>query len=155
MKKFVSLILGTIFVLTLTACGKSNFDEVYSFSGENDVIRVVNGSAKIGGGKQIFDGGKIEPKTEDFTDLTMFCVEFYLDDGEENWTIRNSSFVSKSGTFKLDNLKLGQMEGTILNTNMERDVIKDNLYIKISLTHEDGSVDTITMPMEVVEENNN
>ena len=28
MKKFVSLILGTILVLTLTACGKSNFDEV-------------------------------------------------------------------------------------------------------------------------------
>ena len=154
MKKILSVMLTLALLLGLAGCGDTKaepIERVYSFSGEIEEMRVINGVATIGGDMETFYGGSLELKTEAFDGVTKLNTKFYISDESENWTILNNSVQDETGTFSLKNQELGQITGPILKTNMKLRGFEENLYFKLDITDKNGNVETYTIPMEVKE----
>ncbi len=152
MKKVISLVLVLGMVLTLAGCGKKGkalVQKVYSFSGECDEFRIINGIAVIGGEQETFYGGKLELKIDDFKNISGHSFEYYIDNGGENHTIMNNAMINERSTFDLKNQETGQISGTILNFNIDVSTFEHNLYFELSVTDENGENITFTIPMDV------
>ena len=152
MRKLFSFMLTLVLLFGLVGCSDTkaeNTERVYSFSGEIEEMRVINGVATIGSDTETFYGGLLELKTETFDSVTKWNAKFYISDEPENWTILNNVIQDETGTFSLKNQELGQITGPILNTNMKLSDFEENLYFKLEITDKNGNLKTYTIPMEV------
>ena len=161
MKKIIVFITLMLF-LGLSACGNNNSNDnpfvsgkVYSFEGENEYVRIINGSAYVGGSEETFDGGTLELKSNDLGQAKEIGMRFYILDENEDWTIIESIHSSEDGILpSLENSKLASISGSaILNQKIDLDKFEHDLYFELKLTDEKGDVETYTIPM-VVSENN-
>lgn len=106
MKKWITLCLGIVCVLSLVGCFSSGTvaeqgtestvtqeeapvrrSAAYSFSGENEYIRISSGSIVIGDENEMFDGGELELlQPELFGNVASYYMTFYTlrGDGERN-----------------------------------------------------------------------
>ena len=154
MKRILSVILTLVLLIGLVGCSDTKvepIERVYSFSGEIEEMRVINGVAIIGSDTETFYGGILELKTETFYGVTKLNTKFYISDGSENWTIINNAVQDETGTFSLKNQELGQITGPILNSNIKLSEFEENLYFKLDITDKNGNIQTYTIPMEVKE----
>lgn len=152
MKKFLPIALVLTMVLVFAGCGKEDSmleQKIYSFSGECDEFRIINGIAVIGGEKETFYGGNLEIKTDDFKNISGHSFEYFIDNDGENHTIMNNAKTNESTTFDLKNQETGQISGTILNLNIDVSTFENNLYFGLSVTDENGESKTYTVPMTV------
>ncbi len=152
MKKAISFVFAVVMLLAIVGCGKEDkapAQKVYSFSGECDEFRIINGIAVIGGEQETFYGGKLELKTDDFKNISGHGFDYYIDNGGENHTIMNNAMINEKSAYDLKNQEIGQMSGTILNFNTDVSVFEHNLYFELSVTDEHGENITFTIPMEV------
>ena len=154
MKKITGSLIASVLLLALVGCGTSKtppIGRVYSFSGEGEKIRVLNGVAVVGGESDTFYGGTLELKTDDFKPISGYRLEFYLSDDTENRTILSNAVTDETGTIQLKNQEIGQITGPILNKNVEESRLKEHLYFDLIITDENGDTERYTVPMEVTE----
>ncbi len=152
MKKVTSFAIALVLLFALVGCTNStpsSIERVYSFSGESNEIRVINGVAVIGGEKETFYGGTLELKNDNFKDITGYSIKFYISDGTENWTLLNNVVKDETGTFELKNQETGRITGQVLNTNMDENAFEEHLYFELVTTDENGVTETYTVPMKV------
>ena len=154
MKKAISFVIAMGLLLSLVGCGSSETapsERVYSFSGENNEIRVISGRAVIGGETETFSGGTLEIKTDDFDRVTAYTMSFYISGGDEPQTILSNKVQDTTAPFQLKNQEIGQITGEILNADMDENALKENLSFKLDVTDENGNSETYIIPMEVQE----
>ena len=152
MKKILAGILALVIMLAFIGCGKEGKEpahKVYSISGECDEFRIINGIAVIGREQEIFYGGKLELKTDDFKNISGHSFEYYIDNGGDKHTIMNNVMINQSSTYDLYDEETGQISGTILNFNMDVSVFEHNLYFKLTVTDENGYNKDFRIPLEV------
>lgn len=137
----------------LVGCGNSgtsSIERVYSFSGESNELRVINGVAVFGGENETFYGGKLEIKDGGFQNATEYDMKFYISDGIEIHTILSVTSVDKTGdTLEVQNQEIGQITGPVFTGNIS--TIKDHLYFELLISYESGNTKKYTVPMEVTE----
>ncbi len=152
MKKALSFAFALVMVLAFTGCGgesKAPAQKVYSISGECDEFRIINAVAVIGGEQETFYGGKLELKTGDFKNISGYSFAYYIDNDGENHTIMNHAMVNEKSAFDLEDQEIGQISGTVLNTNVDVSKFEHNLVFELTVTNNNGENITVTIPMEV------
>ncbi len=137
MKKhyFVYYSLIILVMLIFTACGneanKPNGEiSVYSFSGENDDISLINGVAIFGKDDDILNGGELILKTDKFKDIKYYNVKLYVKT-EKSSLMSNASEI-KNGTFSKEEIEgeVGSISNFMYN-NITLEDFKNNLYFKL------------------------
>ena len=155
MKKILYVTLILVMVLAIAGCGNAKSEtaqQVYSFWGENEEIRIMNGVAVIGGEQETFYGGILEVKGDLFREITGYSMRYSISDGTESWTILNNVVADETGTtFALQNQETGQITGQLLNSNMEESALCDGLSFELTVVDQDGVPQTFTLPLEVTQ----
>ena len=155
MKKITSFIMVIILMIGLVGCTpfrNSSLEKKFSFSGEIENVQVSKGIAIIGGKNEKFNGGQLKITDPNKTDFTKYEMTFYVLNGEERWTILSNKVEHLDDTIELKELEIGEITGQVLNTNMDENQFKENLYFELITTDEKGNTSTYTVPMEVKEE---
>ena len=154
MKKILPVFLALGLLAALSGCGDSGAEaaeQVYSFSGENEEIRVVNGVAVLGGGQETLYGGTLELKTGAAEQIATCDMKFYVQDGPETWTLLNMVTEDRTGGRTVEKESIGQITGPILRSDLDTALFEEALFFELTLTHEDGTAETHVLPMEVTE----
>ena len=137
-------------LLSLVGCHQNSRPEnVYSFSGERDEFRVINGVAVVGKDDGTFCGGTLELKDDEFVNVKEVTTRFYIDDEEEPWTILNNSVLQVDGDMVLTNQDLGKLSGQILGNHLDKKSFEDFLFFEMTVTYDDDSTESFKVPMVV------
>ena len=125
---------------------------VYSFCGENEQFTVSNGVIVVGTGEEVFYGGDLEVKQEEFFEnVVSFSTTFYtLQESGKRTILSNSVTDMTDGSIKISG-NLGKMSGAdILIGNKVKNVdeLRDNLYFELSTTDKEG--EKITYQIQLV-----
>lgn len=149
MKKH-SILLTGVLMMSLTGCGSNQKSEdIYSFSGQRDEMRIINGVAVVDGSDGTFYGGTLEFKNDEFKNVKEYTTRFYIADEEEEWTILNNSVTHEDSSIQLTNQNLGKLSGQILRNNLDKQALEDFLFFEMIVKYEDGTTESFNFPMHV------
>ena len=157
-KKILSVILLIASLGALAGCTANepqNNEElaVYSFCGENEQFTVSNGVIVVGNEEEVFYGGDLEVKQEEFFEnVVSFSTTFYtLQEAEKRTILSNSVTDMTNGSIKVSG-NLGKMSGAdILIGNKVKNLeeLRDNLYFELSTTDAEGENSTYQIQLVV------
>lgn len=118
MKKIISIMLFILSVFVFVGCNNGSNKsktEVYTFSGENDLISVINGTLVLNGEEDIFSGGELKVlQEEDFSDVDSFCTSFYIAKGAEKIYILMNAVEDMTGATVSVSGDLGKISGDVI-----------------------------------------
>ena len=137
---------------------KNTETKVYSFSGSDDVLTVMNGTVIIDEDEETFSGGFLQINSEEFFEgVTSYNTAFYiLEDGIKKTVMSNSLVDQTGGKVKLDGDDLGKISGADIITEYKtdsRENLINNLYFEINTVGADGENKTHQLRMDVFEIN--
>lgn len=137
---------------------KADGTKVYSFSGSDEVIAVMNGTVIIGEGEEIFSGGTLKINSDDFFDgVTSYKTAFYILEGGTRKTLMSNHFIDQTGgNVILNGDDLGKISGVDVVTGYDSDSTEElmnNLFFEISTVDADGATKTHQLLMDVAEVN--
>lgn len=134
MKKIKIIILIVIILCLITSCTKpKNNVEIYSFSGENEIISINNGLIILTDDKEKFIGGDLSFKTEEPTDVQSSSGKFFFyKEGNEFAILNNSSTVQGTTKGAQISSELGFISGKELFYGNDLELIKDSLNFSLS-----------------------
>jgi len=168
---FVLIIFGFIFskskqaawedaslVATEALTEKNTGTRVYSFSGSDEIVTVMNGTVVIEEDEETFSGGILKINSEEFFENAVSCsTSFYvLDNGEEKNVMTNRIIDKTGGNVVLDGDDLGKMSGPDAVTGYDNDSaekLMKNLFFEIKIVNADGEEKSHQLQLEVVEVN--
>lgn len=132
--------------------------KVYSFSGSDEVLTVMNGTVILGEDEETFSGGILQINSEEFFEgVTSYNTTFYiLEDGIKKTVMSNSLVDRTGGKVKLNGDDLGKISGADIITEYKTDNTENlinNLYFEINTVGADGESKTHQLRMDVVEIN--
>lgn len=132
--------------------------KVYSFSGSDDILTVMNGTVILDEDEETFSGGILKMNSEEFFDgITSYTATFYiLDDGQRNTVMINSVTDQTGEMVVFDGDDLGKISGADIIGDEENDGTADlmkSLFFEISIVTADGENKTHQLLMDVVEIN--
>lgn len=140
-----------------TAVHTENISEtkVYSFSGSDDILTVMNGTAVFGEDEDIFSGGMLKINSEKFFDgIISYTAKFYvLKDGQRNTVMINSVTDQTGGMVVFDGDDLGKISGPDIMEKDSTDNFMKNLYFEIKIADADGKIKTHQLHLDVTEIN--
>ena len=164
MKKWITLFLGLICILSLAGCMNREIDTentitqeesqlrqtaTYSFFGENEYIQITDGSIVISDKNEIFDGGELEIlQSELFENVTSYCMTFYTlrSNGERNeFHVVNATGVTDGATAISGRLGGCSGNGFII-VNLEQ-----GLWFELITTDSDGSENVYQLELTLSE----
>ena len=156
MKKFLICILVLTLAFALTACGKTEPEQlaVYSFSGENEQFAVFNGVIVLSSSNEIFCGGDLKINEEYISDIVSYSTTFYTMSGDEKRIILSNGVTDMTGGLVNVHGDLGQVsgDGILTGTQPNRvDDLQDNLYFELLTTGTDGKENTYQLQVFVTE----
>lgn len=132
--------------------------KVYSFSGSDDILTVMNGTVILGENEETFSGGILQINSEEFLDnVISYNTTFYiLEDGKKKTVMSNSLVDQTGGKVKLDGDDLGKISGADVVTGYESDNTEsliNNLYFEINIVGADGENKIHQLHLDVKEVN--
>lgn len=145
----------------ITSNEKKNF-KVYSFQGENDRVKINNGTLILSSNKDIINGGTIQYTGNKIQNIDSYSETVYFNKNGDKKILLSSSFSysGENGTVVFpDDLILNKTlsetstENLFLGTDSE--FIKDNLYFSLNYSTRDGKKEDITLKLNVKEFNLN
>ncbi len=147
-------------LLALVGCSKGNNElEVYSFSGENDRVKIVNGVIVFSEHENIFNGGSLELLQADYSNIASCSMNFYVMSGNEKIIVLSKSIEDfTEGNADITN-SLGQISSEDLFANITKehnDSWRNNLYFEISAKDagENDIVDIIRLKVTEITNDN-
>ena len=137
---------------------KSDGAKVYSFSGSDEILTVMNGTAVISEDEEIFSGGMLKINSEKFfKDITSYTATFYImENGQKNTLMINSVADETGGMVIFDGDDMGKISGADIINSYNSDnteVFRDNLYFEIKVVNADGEDKTHSIHLDVTEVN--
>ncbi len=157
MKKVTTILLALFgSALLFTGCGvssESNQEQslkVYSFSGENNFISVSNGVIVLDAKDEIYYGGDLEVKPDEFSDITTYSATIYLNKGNERVTLISNSFEDKTGGTIGVSGDIGKITGDIIRDS-DIDKLVNNLWFELKTTDLKGQENTYQLQLEMTE----
>ena len=137
---------------------KTTETKVYSFSGSDEVLAVMNGTVILDEEEETFSGGTLQVNSEDFFEgVTSYSTTFYiLKDGKKKTVMSNSLTDQTGGKIKLDGDDLGKISGADIITEYKTDNTENlinNLYFHINMVGADGENKTHQLHLDVTEVN--
>ena len=155
MKKLKIFAVISVLMLALAGCGNSKEateESIYSFSGESDELRIINGIAVIGGENETLYGGELEIKDGDFSGLKEYDMNYFVSDGGNKWTLMSMISADETGgTFEVKNQKVGMISGSVFSKEFDMNTFKNGLYFELTTIDKDGNTETYRVPMKVKE----
>ncbi len=137
---------------------KNTETKVYSFSGSDDVLTVMNGTVIIDEYGETFSGGTLQVNSEDFFDgVTSYSTTFYiLEDGKKKTVMSNSLIDQTGGKVISDGDDLGKISGADVVTGYNNDSTENlmkNLFFEIKTVGADGENRIHQLHLDVKEVN--
>ncbi|MBQ3137315.1 MAG: hypothetical protein IJB74_07540 [Clostridia bacterium] len=134
---------------------KNTETKVYSFSGSDDILTVMNGTVVLGEDEETLSGGTLQINSEDFFEgVTSYNTTFYiLEDGKKKTVMSNSLVDHTGGKVKLDGDDLGKLSGADVIAENKTENLINNLYFEITTVGADGENKTHQLRMDVIEIN--
>lgn len=150
MKKIVSILLAvTISCTVFAGCGEERVKEetfVYSFSGENEQIKISNGVIAILPEEQTVYGGDLEMKENELLNIVS-CSMTYYTLSEEGKKVIFTNKIKDEGVEKEDfSGSLGQATG--------EDIIKEveeKIFFELEMISSNGEKKTYQLELPVKE----
>ena len=129
---------------------------VYSFSGSDEVLAVMNGTVILGEDEETFSGGVLQINSEEFFEgVTSYNTSFYiLENGTKKNLMSNRLIDETGGKVILDGDDLGKISGADVVTGYDNDGTENlmkNLFFEISTADAEGETKTHQLLLEVVE----
>jgi hypothetical protein len=155
MKKFISIVMMFIIVMSLSACSTAkNSNAEYSFYGESNEVAISNGAITITDTKSVFSGGNLKIATiENFENIISYCVTFYTIIDDKETPIHVESMNNTSNIVLLD-IHLVKIEDTDLNVikTFERiEEIKSNFWCNVEITNSNNESKIYKIPLTLIE----
>ena len=152
MKKTFSLLLVVFLCCALLAgCGGGTASaelSVYSFSGENDQLRLSNGVLVLSE-EDVFHGGDLEVLDENVPPAVDYTTEYYLaGDGEER-TLLSMQSVDRTGGTLDPSGSTGAISGDL--GGRFYDGWQNDLWLELSITDQEGQTFTYQLQLQVTE----
>ncbi len=134
---------------------KNTDTKVYSFSGSDEILTVMNGTVILSEAGETFSGGTLQVNSEEFFDgVTSYSTTFYiLKDGKKKTVMSNSLIDQTGGKVKLDGDYLGKISGTDVITENKTEKLINNLYFEIKTVGADGENKIHQLHLDVTEVN--
>ncbi len=137
---------------------KSTETKVYSFSGSDEVLTVMNGTVILGEDEETFSGGTLQVNSKEFFDnVISYSTTFYiLENGKKKTVMSNSLIDQTGGKINPDGDSLGKISGDDLISGYKTDNtegLMNNLYFEINTVGVDGENKTHQLLMDVIEIN--
>lgn len=155
MKKFISIVMIFIIVMSLSACSTAkNSNAEYSFYGESDEVAISNGAITITDTKSVFSGGNLKIATiENFENIISYRATFYtIIDGKE--TPIHIDEMNNTANIKFLEIDLGTIEDTNLNVikPFEKiEEIKSNFWCVVKITNSNNESKIYKIPLTLIE----
>lgn len=150
MKKIVSILFAvTISCTVFTGCGEEKVKEetsVYSFSGENEQIKISNGVIAILPEEQTVYGGDLEMKENELSDIVSCSMTYYTLSEEGKKVIFTNKVKDEEGEKEDISGSLGQVTG--------EDIIKEveeNIFFELETISSNGEKKTYQLELPVKE----
>ncbi len=131
---------------------------VYSFSGSDEVLTVMNGTVILGEDEETFSGGILRVNsTEFFEGVTSYNTTFYiLENGKKKTIMSNSLIDQTGGKVNPDGDDLGKISGADVVTGYKAEnteSLTDNLYFEINTVGANGENKTHQLLLDVIKIN--
>ena len=160
MKKLISVILALMCIFSLFGCSadkdisKTEKTEVYTFSGENEYISVINGAVIIDPEEETFVGGELRILQDEIAEDTVcWSEEFYVFRDGEKKIIQKNIMNDESGGAKVSvSGDLGKISGAnVINeyNGTDEDSFVDNLFFVFTVRNSEGIKKTYEIQMKV------
>ncbi len=171
-KVFVAALIFVVVLFGFTFYKSSNVDKsssgtevhsekitetkVYSFSGSDEVLTVMNGTVVLDKNEETFSGGTLKVNSEEFFNgVTSYSVTFYvLNNGKKEIIMSNSLIDKTGGKINPDGDDLGKISGESFITEYKLDNIEslvNNLYFEINTANANGENKTHQLLLDVTE----
>lgn len=157
MKKVIALILGVLCIFALVGCSGEevkNETAVYTFSGENEYIRVTNGTVVLDGEEEAFSGGRLEILNKRLCeDAVSWSEEFYIYSGGEEKTVMKNVINDQTGGASVSMYgDLGKISGANVITeykNYDTENFERNLFFRLTVTDSKGKEKAYELKLNV------
>lgn len=165
MKKLAALLMAVLFAAALFGCSRTDGgggtsepasdvpkpSGAYSFGGENEILRISNGSVVYGERNETFDGGDLEIlQPELFADICAYSVRFYTlrGDGQRNEFHVTEATGARDGADSIHG-NLGSFSANGFQViNLEQ-----GLWFELKTTDVNGAENTYLLQLTVTEQN--
>ena len=157
MKKLIIFILSVLCLFIFVGCiaeKDNDKTQVYTFSGENEYISVINGTAVIDGEEEAFSGGELRILNKELFDGAVYwSSEFYiLKDGEKRTVYKDAVNDGTGGAEASISGNIGKISGGNVITEYEESDVDDfinNLFYKFTVRNAQGEEMTYELQMDV------
>ena len=168
MKKLIALLWAFVYAIALFGCSNSDTEPeeseltgiaskktsvTYSFSGENEFIKIGNGSIVFGETNELFNGGNLEILQPNlFVDVSSYSTTFYtlLNNGERNDFHSTNVTGVRNGAESI-NSDLGSSSSNGFRViNLEQ-----GLWFELITTDVNGKEDKYLLELTVIEDGTN
>lgn len=131
---------------------------VYSFSGSDELLTVMNGTIILGEDEEVFSGGILQINSADyFKGVTSYNTSFYiLENGVKKTIISNRLIDETGGNVIVDGDDLGKISGADVVTGYNNDSmagLMNNLFFEINTVDADGEKKSHRLQMDITEVN--
>ena len=154
MKRVFGLLLALLLLLPGCAREKPKELSVYTFSGSDGQISVVNGVAVFSEQGDVFDGGRLCLGADFPQDVTAYTASFYVQSSSEQRTLLSNSVVDETGGTLQPGEDLGRRatdgaEGYLGRTTDWQEELRNGLSFVLTITQKSGEQRTYEIPMMV------
>ena len=168
MKRLLVLLLALIYTIALFGCSNSGTENevtestdianknpsgTYSFSGENEFIKIANGSIMFGETNELFNGGNLEILQPSlFVDVSSYSTTFYtlLNNGERN-DFHSTNVTGVGNGADSINCDLGSSSSNgFMVINLEQ-----GLWFELITTDVNGKESVYLLELSVIEDGTN
>ena len=152
MKKIVAILLAVTMSCTVfMGCGGEKLKEkedisVYSFSGENEQIKISNGVIAILPEEQTVYGGDLEMKQKELADIVSCSMTYYTLSEEGKKVLWTDKVKDVEGKKEDISGSLGQVTGE----NMIKEV-NENIFFELEMTSSNGEKKKYQLELPITE----
>ncbi len=140
-----------------TAVHSENVSEtkIYSFSGSDEILTVMNGTVVLGEDEEIFYGGELKVNSSEILEGVSACItHFYVFTEGRKETVMINDVTDLTGgnvSFEGDLGKISSESTGISRKTGRTDEFINNLYFEITLSGKDGEKTSYELKMNVTE----
>ncbi len=157
MKKLSIIIFSLFCIISLVSCGNTvtTNQNIYSFSGSNELFTVSNGTVVLSEAEETFCGGDLKVNSQEIlSGVTYYSTTFYiLTDGEKR-TVMSNRVTDMTGVSVSPEGVLGKISGDdlIVGNKVENiEEFENNLYFELKTVDLSGKENVYQLQLTVTQ----
>ena len=153
MKKSV-MISAAIVSMCFSGCANNSKEEVYTFSGENEMVTLEDGKIIVDGNERTYEGGEITLSSDVDSSKFMSCeiTIYYENSQDEKLPLLEYEYPEDSKPIEIKAYDIGSITSSDSYYLVGIDELKNNLYVDIMGQIGDEEYQIITLPLHLDKE---